>query len=398
MFSKAYEEMAGKEVLWTGHYEQFNQFQPMQFQDMQVGLNGQIVGSGSDVVGQFQIQGQVSRQGTVQFVKQYIGQHAVQYNGIVGDSHVKGRWTIPGTSTQPGGFELKMDLEEWKGNYEFNGQKYNMEFDIHMDDRGIFGIDKDSQGVFIIRGFYNGQTYEVQFTKQYVGGEPFYFRGNMENDGKHWIVRGNYQFSKGTGPFEIYREAPPDQQYTAYVPPPVAQAPPPVMYQQGYIPGNQMMFAQQQPQVVYMQQQQPQVVYMQGQEQPNQVPEESFEGPLEDYHIFSGEHQDVLNVLNLLARGKKMTGEQFVEYIPRITYEEDLRLFASKVGPFLIELEPEHIIQAVIVCEHPAVDIVIVEELHNFVKLNAIEKNTILRNIHDRDQHERLSKLLGTGR
>ena len=257
--------MAGKEVLWTGHFEQLGQYYPVQFDDMQIGLNGQILGRGSDQVGQFSINGMLNRTGTINFTKQYHGQHAVQYSGIVGNKIIKGKWSIPGTGTEPGEFEIQMDLEEWKGTYMLNGQRNSFEFDLNVDSNGIFGVDKDSQGVFIIRGLYNEQNYQVQFTKQYIGGEPYQFKGQMTNDGVYWVVRGQYKYSQGSGEFEIYRDAPREQQDIGrqqmpqqmmmggglqqqysnqnrpqYNPPPVQQqVPPPIIYQQGYTPPQQ---------------------------------------------------------------------------------------------------------------------------------------------------------------
>ena len=252
--------MAGKEVLWTGHFEQMGEYYPVQFDDMQIGLNGQILGRGSDEVGQFSINGMLSRNGTIKFTKQYNGQHAVQYSGIVGNKVIKGKWSIPGTGTEPGDFEIQMDLEEWKGTYMLNGQRNSFEFNLNVDSHGVFGVDKDSQGVFVVRGLYNEQTYQVQFTKQYIGGEPYQFKGQMTNDGVYWIVRGQYKYSQAQGEFEIYREAPREQQdigrdemmgggqqqnyniqhQQQYTPPPVQQqVPPPIIYQQGYTPPQQ---------------------------------------------------------------------------------------------------------------------------------------------------------------
>ena len=77
-------------MLWKGCYYQGGQSNEMIFQNFQVGLNGAIEGNGSDVVGQFQIFGQVTPHGTVGFTKQYIGQHAVSYKGILNNGTITG--------------------------------------------------------------------------------------------------------------------------------------------------------------------------------------------------------------------------------------------------------------------------------------------------------------------
>ena len=143
-------------------------------------------------------------------------------------------------------FELHMDKIEWNGSYRYGQQTYNISLDIHVDTNGVFGVDKDNEGVFVIRGTYNNQNHEMLFTRAYIGGNIQYFKGSMTNNGQHWVVRGEWQFAGGAGgQFEIYRPAPADQQFQQMQqqmnmhwqpPPPMPQAPAPQMFvQPGYI-------------------------------------------------------------------------------------------------------------------------------------------------------------------
>ena len=63
---------------------------------------------------------------------------------------------------------------------------------MHIDTNGVFGIDKDGDGAFVIRGMYNNDTYELLFTRQYIGSNIQYFRGDMTNDGQYWVIRGDW--------------------------------------------------------------------------------------------------------------------------------------------------------------------------------------------------------------
>ena len=111
-----------------------------------------------------------------------------------------------------GKFEIHMDKIEWNGSYMYGQQRYNISLDIHVDTNGVFGIDKDNEGAFVVRGSYNNTNYEMLFTRQYIGGNIQYFKGNMQNDGRNWVVRGEWQFAGGAGgQFEISRPAPADQ-------------------------------------------------------------------------------------------------------------------------------------------------------------------------------------------
>ena len=64
-----------------------------------------IVGSGSDAVGDFSLEGKVNEDGEVTFIKQYIGQHAVNYTGTYnkGSKSIEGQWEVSGYT---GGFKI----------------------------------------------------------------------------------------------------------------------------------------------------------------------------------------------------------------------------------------------------------------------------------------------------
>jgi hypothetical protein len=58
---------------------------------------GVLRGSGRDCVGAFTLQGTYESNGSVSFVKQYVGRHAVLYQGqSTGEGAIYGRWLIAG--------------------------------------------------------------------------------------------------------------------------------------------------------------------------------------------------------------------------------------------------------------------------------------------------------------
>lgn len=384
--------MTGKDVEWEGWYEQRGKRNPMKFDHMQIGLNGVIDGKGADTVGHFQIFGQVSRHGSVNFTKQYIGKHAVAYNGVISESTITGNWTL---GRHRGAFEIKGHLEEWQGHYELNGRRFNFKLDLDVDTAGVFGIDKDQEGVYVVRGQYNNSDYLMKFTRQYIGGNTQYFQGNMSNNGRFWVVKGQWQFAGGSGgTFELYREAPPDQQFqnqqqqqqfmqqhppVRWAPPPVViQAPPPViMMQPGFIP-NQMPMQQ-------MQQMQ-----MQGGQQ-------QLGGNIQDFEILDGEKEDVDRVMGLLTRGKKMEGSKLVDFVERITFPEDLTRFVEFVQDHLVDFEDEHLLGCVAECEHPQCKLFIVEKLYPRIEgsIGAIMKSQIANKMHSNSDKEKAQDIMG---
>ena len=78
---------------WEGYWLQGSSRGDMVFEKMTVD-NGVVEGMGSDGVGEFEIKGTHDKDG-VKFVKQYIGKHAVEYEGkFVNEGVIEGKWSI----------------------------------------------------------------------------------------------------------------------------------------------------------------------------------------------------------------------------------------------------------------------------------------------------------------
>ncbi|MEG8004557.1 hypothetical protein, partial [Listeria monocytogenes] len=88
--------------------------------------------------------GQVTSHGTVNFTKQYSKGSLISYSGIISNGVIKGKFK---SSALYGPFEVTMDKLEWNGHYSLGRSNFTFSFDMHLDDSGIFGLDKDSQGV-----------------------------------------------------------------------------------------------------------------------------------------------------------------------------------------------------------------------------------------------------------
>ncbi len=88
---------------WTGYYR-YGLLLLKRKERMDLSLffeNGLIRGQGTDPVGDFEIQGHY--QEDYQFTKQYLGQHAVLYQGRPKGTGLAGRWHIP---------------HDWSGDFE----------------------------------------------------------------------------------------------------------------------------------------------------------------------------------------------------------------------------------------------------------------------------------------
>lgn len=88
-------EMTRVDKRWAGVYMQNGEETEMIFDHMNIWMN-KIQGRGRDEVGEFEINGTFENNGRVNFTKQYIGQHAVQYEGQYdGNRIISGQWKIP---------------------------------------------------------------------------------------------------------------------------------------------------------------------------------------------------------------------------------------------------------------------------------------------------------------
>lgn len=61
-------------------------------------IGSSITGQGKDVVGQFQVSGNMNQNGDAIFTKMYPGQYAVSYTGKLSGDTLAGNWTLMGTT------------------------------------------------------------------------------------------------------------------------------------------------------------------------------------------------------------------------------------------------------------------------------------------------------------
>jgi hypothetical protein len=94
---------------WRGYWEQerFGR-QPMEGLTLRF-AGGVVTGHGTDMVGPFVFRGNYDGRGAVTLTKQYLGRHAVHYEGVYdGEGTIHGIWSIP--PFRHGKFALMPDL------------------------------------------------------------------------------------------------------------------------------------------------------------------------------------------------------------------------------------------------------------------------------------------------
>ena len=148
----------------------------MEFDNCTMDQDGNIQGSGTDDIGDFTFGGRWD-DSEMEFTKQYIGAHAVYYRGPLNDKGTKceGKWEIPGDCG--GDQKLKLKAKRWKGSFEQDDEKYDMEFCLEIAGTGVYGMGKDNIGKFWIQGYANEETQLISFKKQYYGAHAVYYHG-----------------------------------------------------------------------------------------------------------------------------------------------------------------------------------------------------------------------------
>lgn len=97
---------------WSGYYVQNGTRHQMRFHHFAAIEGGGVFGDGTDVVGDFQIEGNVQSDGQLRFIKQYIGQHSVIYTGKLDGKTIDGTWELPGNVVDDFHIEEEPFVEE----------------------------------------------------------------------------------------------------------------------------------------------------------------------------------------------------------------------------------------------------------------------------------------------
>eukprot|EP00049_Salpingoeca_infusionum_P022833 m.9052 g.9052 ORF g.9052 m.9052 type:complete len:780 (-) comp5418_c0_seq1:3012-5351(-) len=138
----------------NGWYAQYGKKDAMKFEAF-VMANNQVAGSGGDSVGTFTLSGSYDANGNISFVKQYHGQHSVNYNGTYSVGHqlvVEGSWSIP--PSYSGEFMLSSPMAQADRphvmiSYQWNSQEAVKKVVAELEKRDIpvwFDINGDMYG------------------------------------------------------------------------------------------------------------------------------------------------------------------------------------------------------------------------------------------------------------
>lgn len=334
-------------VPWSGYYVQNGQQHPMNLSDLMITPEGRIFCEGSDGIGGFRIDGQINPNGSFYFNKQYHGQHSVSYNGTISTGCLSGHWSLPGMRDE---FKITFETQKWQGSFVFNGQTFPMRTTVFISEQGIFGLGKDSEGVFVSLGAYNPGSHQLQYTKNYIGKYTITYTGSMFDDGQYFVVNGNWDLSTGQkGTFEMYQkiEGRAAEMRSFYQPP----QPP-----QSFVP---VFFGMPQDQIPP----QYQGGYHQGMGMGAGIG-----SPITDMDFIDGDPQEVVKVVDKLRNGAQISGSQIERYLSMIQGDENLLFFCKALNKTNVkDFSIDNLVEGCSRCKNQDFNKTVVIQLHPLV-------------------------------
>ena len=184
------EPVENQAVGWTGYFLQGGERYDMSLPNLTIGLDGAIIGGGSDSVGDFNISGQVAGDGAFSFNKAYVGAHTVIYEGQMNGTVLKGEWFLPDQPRDE--FQIKLVSGGWRGWYAQSGSQNEMSLSMALSNGKIFGSGSDTVGNFVIQGRFNQGTTDFNFVKKYIGQHQVLYFGKATGPKSNLTVRGKW--------------------------------------------------------------------------------------------------------------------------------------------------------------------------------------------------------------
>jgi len=174
-------------VAWTGYYVQGGARNDMALENLDIGYDGSIYGSGSDANGNFSIEGSMDTSGAFTFNKNY-DSYSVIYQGQMAANSLTGTWYL--NDQAPEEFSITLNSPSYTGWFAQGGDRNTMDLDLYVSGDAVFGTGSDAVGNFIIRGTYNEMSGECNFAKQYLGAHQVFYFGNCKDNGR--VIRGKW--------------------------------------------------------------------------------------------------------------------------------------------------------------------------------------------------------------
>ena len=219
------EKLAQNSVRWSGteKYDgELGEFHVV-YENMQVGFDMKIFGHDEDSLGEFTMVGEISKDSTIEFHKVYSKEFYISYKGKMDGTVWKGTLEVTNKDDAfietvkdgtKGFFEITPDRSEFTGFMNIDeGEDLELKISLKINEQGVFGMGKDDNGNYIIRGKYDRKARDVRFAIVYVeDGRSMQFVADGDEIGDDFKIKGIWQMHEDSkeellfGVFELTGE------------------------------------------------------------------------------------------------------------------------------------------------------------------------------------------------
>ena len=196
-----------KNIRWSGfekHDDEEDKFMIV-WNKMQISFDRVISGNDEDEWGQFSVTGEIATDSTLKISKVYAETFKIVYTGVMEGCVFKGTLEVmndlseedsmdlPKNGTK-GTWEISPDRSDWIGKVHNDHGESPFTIAFHVEEDGIFGIGKDAQGNYIIRGDYTRTNRAIRFAKVYVKDDSsIQYTASADEIGNEFLTKGVWQ-------------------------------------------------------------------------------------------------------------------------------------------------------------------------------------------------------------
>lgn len=196
-----------KLIEWNGTMNIGGQEYPLKIANMRLLFDNTITGNGEDDLGAYVISGSYTKDGEVEFQKEYVDRSNdmdfnSKFTGQLGESEIVGKHNFLNNDGQNEecDYQIAISGREWTGKFKTNQfethevEKKPWNTKIDIDEFGAYGVGMDKLGYYIIKGDYDREETSIYLVMKYLKTEDCYlFTGVADELDHSFILKGEWQ-------------------------------------------------------------------------------------------------------------------------------------------------------------------------------------------------------------
>lgn len=197
-----------KRVQWKGTFSKGRDKTPIAFEHLVITPESKVQGFGTDTYGPYKIDGTITKDGKVKFIKTRGKGGNVEFNGKLIENVIKGTWKV---NNFLGEFEVTMLCSPFYGTSMYQTMKKDLDWNLSFDKNGAYGVGIDETGLYVIKGEEKSPT-NFKITQTYLQiNHSMTYRGAVTQRSPTFTINGNWQNNSSTqftGTFHVTTNVP----------------------------------------------------------------------------------------------------------------------------------------------------------------------------------------------